>query len=1748
MSTPSPLYTFIQPINDPNQLSVFLNNWVGKPYYSLTYNSTSKLITIYTLESVASSSTNTSLTNALSAYPNPPVPIISPSQTPTGVDNATIVLTGNLISAGMIPVGSGGTGLTSFPANSILLGNGSSPIATDSLFNYSSSLLTVPTVSITATTISTSSTTGSLVVTGGIGTPGNLNIGGSLSVTGTSNFAGSVTVPTPTLGTQAASKAYVDGITYITAGTGLTKSTGTLSVSASQTQITTIGTLTGLTVTGQVLCKATNAATSTGTGSLVVSGGAGFAGSIYAGGNLSVTGGSTFGGNVLSSAGIQITATTVSSSSSTGALTISGGVGISGALNVGGTANFIGTVTVPVPINSTDAATKNYVDSNIVLAGTGLTKTGTTLSVNPSQTQITALGTLSMLSVSGNTSITNTSPSTSTTSGALTVSGGMGLAGSLYVGGTANFGNTVTISSSPVNSTDATNKNYVDSISYITPGFALTKTGGTLAVNSSFITSLGTLTGLSVSGQVAVYNTTAATSITTGSITTAGGMGIVGSLYVGGAANFAGTVTVSTTPVNATDVVNKSYVDSNVSSSAGTGLTKTGTVLSVNASQTQVTTVGTLTGLTVSGITQITNATVSTNTGSGALVVTGGTGIGGSLNVGGNTAITGNFTQNGTQALLGGIVSLTNTAASNSTTSGSLVVSGGVGISGSLNVGSLGSLLGISVTGTADTTGIGTGSFTVSGGASVSKSLYVGTSFMLPNMTQSTSQVASTSFNYIRLRSSDNVYLNTGLTVGNIGATGGYTSRLCLFALGQLDSTNNEALNIDATPSGGVIMWRTVGTGVVRPLNVYNSTTFNVDGTIAQSATVDAVSVGTGSLVLACGIGIGKSLYLGSLFAQIASSQNDGTTLSLGTNSVPFYYHSINAPTLTATNPTVTRTTAATLYVSGAPIQGLNTTITNAYALQIASGRVLISDTTASNSTVSGALVVGGGIGVAGALYGTTANFSGMVTVATTAVNGTDVANKNYVDSTVVTAGTGLSKTGNALSVNALQTQITAVGTLSGLVSSGVVSVTNTSVSTGIGSGALQIAGGAAIAGSVYVGTNISVTGTSTLTGNCSIAGICSITNTTPSTSKITGALVVSGGIGLSGALYGSTASFSGTVTIPATPVNTTDAASKSYVDSLIVTAGTGLTKTGTVFSVNASQTQITTIGTLTALTSSGVISVTNTTASTSALTGALVVSGGAGISGSLYVGGSTVLGGVNASTLIISATTDTTSTTTGALQVAGGIGIGRGIYVGTNITVGYTVANASMITLNGQGAAYGLQIASNGTNFTFTNINAVGNINLVSGSNGSVLLNTNFAVAADGTTDIYNTVDSTSLTTGALQVAGGAAVGKSFYVGSYFTQQPATIVDSTTVASGTNSNSFIYATFNSPTLSATNTGVIRTNATSLYVAAPTAGTNTTIVNSYALYANGNVFAGNALLAAWGSGNWINMSTSGPSGIGAGGVGNNAWLAYASAAGNWFSNSLAGDVCQRNVSGRILFGNTSGLASMALSGDSLGIGTVTPAYKLDVVGDIHLTGTIYNANTVDSTSTTTGSIQTTGGIAAAKTITTGKSIQIMGSTSGAVTVQSPATVTSYTATLPAALPTATSYLQMNTAGVMSYITNPNIIYDAKNLAYRPTAIVWTNNGVSTSGTVTFYPTTTNSATGTALFPTAILSVQAMAVYANTSASTICWCGVKSVSTDRRTIIINVVQGAVGNSLNGSTAVSLTYAPNNTVVYCTIIGY
>jgi cytoskeletal protein CcmA (bactofilin family) len=148
--------------------------------------------------------------------------------------------------------------------------------------------------------------------------------------------------------------------------------------------------------------------------------------------------------------------------------------------------------------------------------------------------------------------------------------------------------------------------------------------------------------------------------------------------------------------------------------------------------------------------------------------------------------------------------------------------------------------------------------------------------------------------------------------------------------------------------------------------------------------------------------------------------------------------------------------------------------------------------TTAATDKTTGSLIVAGGVGISGALYGAAATFDGVtsITNATAATGKTNGA-------LVVTGGTGIS------------------GALYGAAATfdGVTSVTNGTAATNKTSGALVVTGGTGISGALYGAA-------------ATFDGVTSVTNATAATNKTSGALKVTGGVGVSGDIYAADATF----------------------------------------------------------------------------------------------------------------------------------------------------------------------------------------------------------------------------------------------------------------------------------------------------------------------------------------------------------------------------------------------------------------------------------------------------------------------------------------------------------------------------------------------------------------------------------------------------------------------------------------------
>jgi hypothetical protein len=327
-------------------------------------------------------------------------------------------------------------------------------------------------------------------------------------------------------------------------------------------------------------------------------------------------------------------------------------------------------------------------------------------------------------------------------------------------------------------------------------------------------------------------------------------------------------------------------------------------------------------------------------------------------------------------------------------------------------------------------------------------------------------------------------------------------------------------------------------------------------------------------------------------------------------------------------------------------------------------GQLLISNTTAATSNVTGALQVKGGVGIAGNLFATHANVSNL------SVTGFHVGNMNF-------AG------GDTIFINGSPVQTAATAFNGGTVGL-QTTFACTSPSTSTTTGAVVITGGLGVAGNVYLANliipnsggiwgnifgNITmpaqpyITSVGTLT-SLAMSGTITALNINPNTNT-----TYSLGSGTSNRwskIWTFDLDLSGTLTGGA--INSTGGSHTGNI-AINTSGAAALTTTTAVAEVFNSGATTVRIG------AGGTTEFDSNVQSTSTTTGAVVIQGGVGIAtGRLNIGGAsgrsitTTTGNV-----VFDGSTPSTSATTGQLVVKGGIGISGNVF-----TSGWIVPTAN--------------------------------------------------------------------------------------------------------------------------------------------------------------------------------------------------------------------------------------------------------------------------------------------------------------------------------------------------------------------------------------------------------------------------------------------------------------------------------------
>ena len=408
-------------------------------------------------------------------------------------------------------------------------------------------------------------------------------------------------------------------------------------------------------------------------------------------------------------------------------------------------------------------------------------------------------------------------------------------------------------------------------------------------------------------------------------------------------------------------------------------------------------------------------------------------------------------------------------------------------------------------------------------------------------------------------------------------------------------------------------------------------------------------------------------------------------------------------------------------------------------------GNLVAASGTASTNTTTGAIVVDGGIGISGATWigqsaniGTTLNVVGSTVLGTTLTIGGDIgalANISIAGRADITSD--LNVTGNIVGGGVRKTASTTapanpvpgdvwyktdtdvyytyindgsssfwVDYVGATVSNAAVdnstnvdfTITSGTPSTDSSTGALRVAGGFGITGSIYADGVVSASGN--IVANA----------TTASTNTTTGALVVKGGVGIAGAVYtGSLLSVAGNISGSNLATGQINTSGNLYLGGSTSIAGradiVGYATIGGNLDVTG------------AVTGGGIRKTSSTTAPVNPVVGDVwyktdtdvyytYVNDGTSNYWIDYVGATVSNAAVDNSTnqdFSIASGTDSTSTGTGALTVVGGVGTTGNLYVGglvdvagnisaNNLSVGKIVAtdiasaniNAAYATLSG--------------------------------------------------------------------------------------------------------------------------------------------------------------------------------------------------------------------------------------------------------------------------------------------------------------------------------------------------------------------------------------------------------------------------------------------------------------------------------
>jgi len=1135
-----------------------------------------------------------------------------------------------------------------------------------------------------------------------------------------------------------------------------------------------------------------------------------------------------------------------------------------------GTANFrlgpLSSLTISDGVNTSVLQPTSIQVGQLLFSGNRVQTISGNLTIDPAGTLTTIESDLQVngaLNFTGQIRATSVENSTSTTTGALVVSGGIGLAKDLWVGGNATVVGDLVVKgkTTVVNSTQTSIADPILDLGIAPDGADLTvddnfDRGLLLHYNTGTGTTSYTRTflGMDNNTETLIYKTRVITgpageyvpqfinsgfwgAAKFGSLsladTTPGGTLNSGALQVAGGASFAGAVYANTYYDSTGLILSTATIGQYVVTQALSGEDISVSSIPVTPGRGVVTINNTSTlqsvtrrGSTTTYALTFANQTESTGTASGALVVSGGVGVGGNLWA---TNLYSNGSLVVTQATIGslGVTAInagTDTAVSSST--GVVVIWNTSTLDTVANRGST-TTAAINIVNTTSSTSTNSGALTVSGGVGVGGNIYAANIYSngIQVLTTETDTLES-----VTMRGATTPYAVTFSNTSQatisgsskaVGITGGLYVGKKLYV--------NEYATFMSSPIVGAIDSRSALT--VNGTNQLQSW-FDPEGGI-----LDLLWTGTG--------GVGYFQLLPSSGQTIAVGANDVVKIYGGAPGNNFV--GINTATPTAQLEVGGDIKAANIYSNGSlvitnatlgsygvtSIQGgsgisVNTstgavTVTSTDTLQTVTDRgnsttnsILISNTNVSTSTTTGALVVTGGVGISGQATIQTALIAGVLRGGTTALavfeNPTD-SSSTTDGSVTIAGGLGVNKrlyagelydSGNRVVTNVNPnagpgitiTDEVSVGTSTSFTinNAGVIAAVGTqflgvSSATGIVTftnlGVQTLTAGTDTSVSRSTGTVV-VWNTSTLQSitnrGSTTTNAINITNATDSNTWTGGALTVGGGVGIAkNLIVGGNAAIYGNLQVLGTQtyVNST----QTVVVDPVLSIGAGVDNTNLGVNDGFDRGVLLHYSTTATINNSfdnhSFLGMDNATKKLVYKTN--IYPGGVQEFPPLFANTGT-WGSAQFGSLNLVDTTSATNTVSGALTVSGGVGIGGDLYVGNKIySSGLEVLTTSSLGSGGVGVS---QIFAGTDTAVSSNFGAI-----TIWSTATLQSLTQRGSSTNQIIYFTNTTTAISTTTGAVQISGGLSVGRDLWVEGAIYGAPSFIENSAAagVSPGTN-------------------------------------------------------------------------------------------------------------------------------------------------------------------------------------------------------------------------------------------------------------------------------------------------------------------------------------------------------------------------